>query len=233
MHKIRFKIFFVIILIAFFVLFCRLFYIQIIEGGKYSGISDKKRIRTVSIDTLRGNIFDRNGLTLAVDRHSFGLKVLYKRIFNTNMCFEHNILPELSKVKNKKITRNLCNECHFDDALWVKRVAELLEISYADIFEKTAQLVKKIEKLKLSVERINKKKIRVREEAIPHTIASGIAWRKIAKIEVEIPDLQGIQVDTKPVRWYPQNDLAAHLIGYVSKLDEKELNNYNFKKRWF
>ena len=75
MYKSRFKIFFGIILVLFFVILCKLFYIQIIEGGKFSGMSDSRRIRTVGIDTLRGTIYDRNGSVLAIDKHAFELTV--------------------------------------------------------------------------------------------------------------------------------------------------------------
>ena len=113
MQKKRFKIFFGIISISFFVVFCKLFYVQIIEGGKFSGMSNSKRIRTVSIDTLRGTIYDRNGSILAVDKHSFELTVMYRQLYDAYSCLQQNILPKLSEVKGLKITRNLCKECHF------------------------------------------------------------------------------------------------------------------------
>ncbi|MFQ5963975.1 MAG: penicillin-binding protein 2 [Candidatus Scalinduaceae bacterium] len=233
MHTKHFKIFFGMILVAFFVIVCRLFYVQIIDGGKYSGISDDKRIRTIGIDTLRGTIYDRNGRMLAVDRHSFELTVIYKKLFNTYSCFKRNILPKLSTFKNKELNRRLCKECHLDNSLWVEELAELLEIPYSDIFERTSQIVEKVEKIKRNVERRNKRKIHIKEETVPYSIASNIAWEKIVRFEVKMQDLPGIRVDVKPVRWYPQRDLAAHIIGYVGKFDKKEIKDNNFKKRWF
>ncbi|ODS33950.1 MAG: penicillin-binding protein [Candidatus Scalindua rubra] len=233
MYKKRFKIFFGIILILFFVIFCRLFYVQIIEGGKFSGMSDSKRIRTISIDTLRGTIYDRNGLLLAVDKHSFELTVMYKKLFDAYLCFKQNILPKTSEVKKQKITHDLCKECHFDDVLWAEKVVKFLEIPYLDVFERSKKIVEKVEKIKHGVEKRNKRKLRIKEEIVPHSIISGIPWRKVAKFEVEMQSLPGVQMDTKPVRWYPQGDLSPHIIGYVGKLDEEEIRNYNFKKRWF
>jgi penicillin-binding protein 2 len=234
MYKKRFNIFFGIILILFIVTICRLFYIQIIEGGKYSGISDSRRIRTIGIDTLRGTIYDRNGLMLATDRHSFELTVSYKKLYNAYTCFNRNILPKLSKVSNKDITRELCNECHVDNTLWVGKIAKYLEVSYTDIFERTTQIVKKVEKIKNAVERRNKKKkVHIKEETIPHSIATDILWESVARIKTDISCQSDIWINTKPVRWYTHGSLAPHIIGYVGKLDETETDSYNFKKQWF
>jgi len=46
-------------------------------------------------------------------------------------------------------------------------------------------------------------------------------------------NLPGIQIETNPVRWYPRGEMSSHVIGYVGKMGEKEIQNYNFKKKWF
>lgn len=233
MYKKRFKILFGLIAILFLVISCKLFHVQIIEGGKFSGISDSKRIRTVDIDTLRGTIYDRNGLILAVDKHTFELTVMYTKLFNAYQCLERNILPRVSDVHDRRIASGLCKECHSDNILWVEKVAKLLEIPYTDIFEKTAETVERVEKIKAIVERKNKRKMRVREETVAHPIIADLPWDKVAKLEVEMLNMPGVQIETSPVRWYPQGELSSHIIGYVGKLEEEETNNYSFKKRWF
>jgi penicillin-binding protein 2 len=204
-----------------------------IQGGKYSGISNNKRIRTVGIDTLRGTIYDRNGSVLAVDKHSFELTVMYKKLFDTYSCFKQNILPRVSEVKKPALNHNLCKECHIDKVMWVEKVAGLLDIPYTDVFNKATTIVKKVENIKHAVEKRNKRKIRIREETVPHSVVSHVPWEKVAKFEVEMLTLPGIQIETNPVRWYPQGDMSSHVIGYVGKMGEKEIQNYNFKKRWF
>jgi len=233
MYKSRFKIFLGIILVLFFVILCKLFYVQIIEGGKFSGMSDSRRIRTVSIDTLRGTIYDRSGSVLAIDKHSFELTVTYAKLFNAFLCIKQNILPEVSVGKDKEITRNLCRKCHSANVSWIERVAASLEIPYADILKKTTNIVERVEKIKRVVETKSERKIRIKEETVPHSLLSDLSWEKAAKFQAGMMELPGIQIDGKPVRWYPKGDSASHIIGYVGKLDEKEIRDYNFKKRWF
>jgi len=183
MQKARFKILFGTISVLFLVIFCKLFYIQMIQGGKYSGISNNKRIRTVDIDTLRGTIYDRNGSILAVDKHSFELTVMYKKLFDTHSCFKQNILPRASEVKKLALNHNLCNKCHIDKVMWVEKVAGLLEIPYIDIFNKAARIVKKVENIKHAVERRNEREIRIKEETVPHSVVSHVPWEKVAKLK--------------------------------------------------
>ncbi len=233
MQKKRFNILFGIISVLFLVILCKLFYIQMIQGGKYSGISNDKRIRTVDIDTLRGTIYDRNGSVLAIDKHSFELTVIYKKLFDTHSCFKQNILPKVSEVKKLAINHKLCKECHTDKVMWVEKVAGLLDIPYTDVFDKATKIVSKVESIKHSVEKRNKRKIRIREETVPHSLVSQVPWEKVAKFEVEMLNLPGIQIETSPVRLYPQGDMSSHVIGYVGKMGEEEIQNYNFKTKWF
>jgi len=233
MQKKRFKILFGIISVLFLVILCKLFYIQMIQGGKYSGISNNKRIRTVDIDTLRGTIYDRNGSVLAIDKHSFELTVIYEKLFDAYSCFKQNILPEVSEGKKLKINHNLCKKCHIKKVMWIEKIAGLLDIPYTDIFNKATKIVKKVENIKDAVEKRNKRNIRIREETVPHSVVSHVPWEKVAKFEVEILNLPGVQIETNPVRWYPQGDMSSHVIGYIGKLSEEEIQNFNFKKRWF
>ncbi len=196
-------------------------------------MSDSKRIRTVGIDTLRGTIYDRNGSVLAIDKHTFELTVSYTKLFNAFLCIKQNILPEVSGGKDQKTIRNLCEKCHSDNVSWIEKVAEHLEIPYTDILEKTTKIVERVEKIKHVVEMRNERKIRIKEETVPHSLLSNLPWEKVAKFQAGMLNLPDIQIDTNPVRWYPKGDSSSHIIGYVGKLDEKEIHDYNFKKRWF
>lgn len=70
------------VVVAFIVLFIRLFYLQIIEGEEYLRLSENNCIRLHTIDPPRGLIFDRNGNinnNLLVDnRPSFDLNIVLK-----------------------------------------------------------------------------------------------------------------------------------------------------------
>jgi len=63
---------------AFFVLFFRLFHLQVIQGEELRRLSENNCIRLQRIDPSRGLIFDRNGKTMVDNRPSFNLSIILK-----------------------------------------------------------------------------------------------------------------------------------------------------------
>jgi len=58
---------------------------------------------------------------------------------------------------------------------------------------------------------------------VPVTVRDGLNWEAVARIEVNAPDLPGISIDEGQSRYYPQGEVAAHLLGYVAAVSEAEL----------
>ena len=64
------------IILIFFLLTSRLWYLQIVQGQKYAAMADGNRIRWVRTPAPRGRMFDRNGVPLATNRASFTVSLL-------------------------------------------------------------------------------------------------------------------------------------------------------------
>ena len=58
---------------AFLVLIGQLWYLQVLEGGRFLDASDKNRIRVRPIAAPRGILFDRHGVPLVDNRPAFTL----------------------------------------------------------------------------------------------------------------------------------------------------------------
>lgn len=67
----RFYIVPFILIAAIFVLLIRMFFLQIVQGSYYRGLSDGNRIKTILIHAPRGIIFDRNGQALVYNVPGF------------------------------------------------------------------------------------------------------------------------------------------------------------------
>ena len=79
-HSTR-DIFLLICLAVFvFLIFVRVFYLQVLQGSKYRYLSNSNRIRTVIVHAPRGIIFDRNGVPLVFNIPGFREQVNGKTI---------------------------------------------------------------------------------------------------------------------------------------------------------
>jgi penicillin-binding protein 2 len=58
---------------------------------------------------------------------------------------------------------------------------------------------------------------------IPITVRENLTWDNVAKIEINAPDLPGVTIEVGQSRYYPYGEKAAHLLGYVAAVSEKEL----------
>ncbi len=57
---------------------------------------------------------------------------------------------------------------------------------------------------------------------IPVKVRDNLSWDEVARIEVRSPDLPGILIEVGQSREYPYRERAAHVLGYVAAVSEKE-----------
>lgn len=65
---------------AMLMIVCQLWYLQVLEGGRFQEASDKNRIRVRPIAAPRGILFDRNGLPLVDNRPAFTLSLIPREL---------------------------------------------------------------------------------------------------------------------------------------------------------
>jgi len=90
---------------AFLILCISLLYYQIVKGNYYLARAKNNYVRVIPERSIRGKIFDRNGIALAYDRPSFNIAVIPYQIKNNKEA----LLGELAKfcsLKIKSLDRN-------------------------------------------------------------------------------------------------------------------------------
>jgi penicillin-binding protein 2 len=97
---------------ALFLIVCQLWYLQVLEGGRFQEASDKNRIRVRPIAAPRGILFDRKGLPLVDNRPAFTL----------------SLIPR--ELERDPVKRNAT----------LGRVASLLQIPFAELQEAVAKV---------------------------------------------------------------------------------------------
>ena len=57
---------------------------------------------------------------------------------------------------------------------------------------------------------------------VPVTVRENLNWAQVAKIEVNAPDLPGVNIDVGQTRYYPFGPAIAHVLGYVAPVSPGE-----------
>lgn len=105
-----FRIYFlpVAIVIMFLLLTIRLFHLTIVKGSYYRYISEKNRLKEITIEAPRGKIIDRKGFVI-VQSQSINAEnnVYQKRVYDDPYAFSHLIGYQL-KAAGEDIKNDLC-----------------------------------------------------------------------------------------------------------------------------
>ena len=150
----------------------------------------------------------------------------YKTISDSNRIRLMLLPPQRGKIfdrNNKVLAENITRYRALLDPQFVKDKNALIE-HFASILDfnpsQTASL---------------KKKVLAHRSKRALIIYDNLSWEELAKLEVHAPDLPGIMIDTGQIRYFSLSEIAAHLIGYLGPVTEKEikknplLNHPDFK----
>ncbi len=84
--------------------------------------------------------------------------------------------------------------------------------------------VQKIVTLTESDRRRIVREVRRNRAFVPVTLKENLSWSEVARIEINAPDLPGLMIDVGRSRRYPYGPEAAHVLGYVAAVSEKDLD---------
>jgi penicillin-binding protein 2 len=113
-----------------------------------------------------------------------------------------NILANNSPTFSVNITRELTRDLNAT----IASIRELIPVSDAD------------------VQRFRKRLSQRRRPMTSVALRSNLNEEEIALISVRAWELPGVTIEANLVRHYPQPELFSHTIGYVGRINEKELN---------
>ncbi|GAB4300983.1 MAG: penicillin-binding protein 2 [Desulfuromonadia bacterium] len=83
----------VVVVVCFFILLSRLWYLQVIETRRLSELSENNRLRFVPVAAPRGAILDRNGKTLVGTIPSFSVAIIPQDLVNRD-----RVVAELARI---------------------------------------------------------------------------------------------------------------------------------------
>src|SRR5499427_3549636 len=180
----------------------RLWWIQVAHGAEWTAQIRGSSQATVRIPSVRGEIKDRNGLTLVQNRASYEVDFYlpemvkgYRERFGPPPLSEHRAIisgmpkdvkePDIIKIVNDGI------------------VPRLNDLDLARDYN-AGQLQRHYRN----------------DTEVPYSYIKDIDFRTMAKFSEHDVGLPGVDIAIKPVRSYIYGALAAHILGYVGAPDD-------------
>jgi penicillin-binding protein 2 len=88
----------------------RVYYLEVVEGQKYSTLAEENRINLRLLPPRRGQIMDRFGSPLAINQQNFRIVLLPERVDDLDVLLDHvNQFVTITDNDRKRIVRDLHN----------------------------------------------------------------------------------------------------------------------------
>jgi penicillin-binding protein 2 len=193
------------------ILLAGLWFVQIVCASRFENNSRRQSLKRVGMPAIRGKILDRNGRVLADNRPHYNA-ILY--------------LEDLQGQFGEAYMR-LCKAYGRQHPLAVQangRVRLTAETSRGLQLEADCQVVSNITFQvgeSLQEHRILNTNAFLRHYTnypyVPFDIAPNLAPRQVARFAEQCSGQPDLEIETQPVRWYPNGSLAAHVLGFVQR----------------
>ncbi|MDR1914753.1 MAG: hypothetical protein LBQ68_09785, partial [Clostridiales bacterium] len=240
---------FVVIFAIFYMLLSRLFYLQLVMGEEYLSKQNVTGTREVSLPASRGNIYDRLGRPLAINKSAYIIKMDASKV-KIDADNLHDFI-KLMESKNETIvdkfpiTKTMPYQFDFTgigntEKQWKLDMGfeseEELNMTASDCFEEL------IDKFKISPATTASDARKIlnlcsmlyaqRYQAWePIIIAYDVKLETLAIIEEETVKYEGFSADVQSLRYYPENKYFAHIVGYYGKISSTEYETNKDKYR--
>lgn len=140
----------------------------------------------------------------------------YKQLADKNRISIRLTLPARGYIYDRNGVRLAENKKTFQAVLFKEQTKDI-----AKTLEQFERLIPLEEGEK---ERIQKE-IKQKRAFMPIRVKDNLSFEDTARIQLNAPDLMGIQIEEETMRHYPLKEYTAHLVGYVSLLNEKDMQD--------
>lgn len=215
----------------------QLFNLQIIKGADYREQSNTRLSRESTLQAARGDILDQSGNKLATTKLGYILQLYKTKIddetLNEALLKIVNVLEQNSdtyidnlpiKVEPFEFTISeesqirWKNQNNIEEDKTAEECFYILKNKYK-ISNENLQDARKIMTMRYTISKEGYSSTKTVE------LASNISEKSVAIFNERNDDFPGLTVQTVAIRSYVSGSLASHVLGYVGKINEYELEN--------
>lgn len=219
------------------ILIIQLFNLQIVHGSEYREQSNTRLTRESVLHAARGEILDRSGNVLVSSIQRFNLELYRSKIdvdtLNNTILKIINVLDkyEISYTDDFPIKIEPFEFTISEQSIasWKKSNNIEENASAENVFYKFKEKYKIVNENIQEVRKIIAIRYAIVKEGYSSTksltIAKDIPREAVAEFSENSSEFPGINIYVEPVRKYNEGTLASHILGYASKINDKEYEN--------
>lgn len=226
------------IVLVFFCYLIALIRLQLVNGDEYKQQSKQKIYSTENITASRGSIYDCNGVSLVTNTTGYCIKftrallpeeqqndiiLALIELMEEHQCAYNDHLPLTAEAPfgytvedlNDQTIQTLWKTLKAEEELTAAQAMEGLIEKY-DLQEYTPEQQRKIAGVRYEMTQTTF------NLSNPYEFASDVDVDLVATIKQLSEDFPGVDIDTKPIRYYTDPSIAPHLLGYVDNIWAEE-----------
>lgn len=208
-YRIRIYLLTALVLVGFGTLLTRLIEFQILRRAEFLNLVPSNRTVTIREPGIRGEITDRNGVTLARNLRK------YEVSFNLEEIREAYLTQHPSDPTRKRFTK--------EDGLIRKHEEKDIVSIVKDGKESTLGRLKELGLAKNFKAGDLRSHYLTHGGLIPFIYRTDLSYEEFAKIAEHNLDLPGVYLSIRPQRQYPYGSLASHVLGYLKQWEKGDV----------
>ena len=214
-YRLRLYLLTALVLVGFGALLSRLHEFQIVRRDEFLQLVPGNRSVTVREPGIRGEITDRNGITLARNLRNYEVSFNLDEIRQAYLT-QHDDDPTIQRFTKEKGLPRKRSEKDID--------AIVKETTLSVLNSPKLGLFKPYNANDLSVH------FRTHGGLIPFSYRSDLSFEEFAKFAEHNLDLPGVYLSLRPQREYPYGALASHVLGYLKKWEKGDVPESAMRK---
>lgn len=197
----RYSVFFILLAAIFGFYGIKLFIFQVIDHASYQSVADENRTKSISDQTMRGKITDRNGFVLAENGPSYDVAIVPADL-PSDAGSQEEIFRGLSTLIDVPVSNGVVTDA----------TAKLFTPCQTDFGIKEIVTIGDTNAPYTAV----KIKCNIDEKTAMVISEKGSTW-------------SGVEIQVSPVREYPTGSLTADIVGFLGPITAENKDQYTSK----
>ena len=208
-YRFRLYLLTALVLVGVGVLLTRLHEFQIERRAEFLSQVPGNSTVTVREPGIRGEITDRNGITLAQNLRRYEVSFNLEEIRNAYLS-QHNSDPTIQRLAN-------------EDGIPRKRSEKDIVSIVKDGEESTIGRLRKLGLAKNFKAGAMRTHFLTHGGLIPYSYRTDLTYEEFSTIAEHNLELPGVYLSTRPLRQYPYGSLASHVIGHLKQWEKGDV----------